>query len=54
MSSYFLLGCAFIALICGLVLRLDVLHVMSVVFLVGSVIVARCDTIIKLLRSRHD
>ncbi len=53
MSSYFCLGIALVSGLAGIVYSLPHFHVVSAVFIVGSVIIARCDTIITLLRSKQ-
>lgn len=53
MSSYFCLGLALVAGVAGIIYNFPPLHVISSVFIVGSVIIARCDTIITLLRSKQ-
>jgi hypothetical protein len=53
MSSYFFLGLAAVCLICGAIWNSNPLLVMGAVFICGSVIIARCDTIITLLRSKQ-
>lgn len=53
MSSYFFLGLAAVCLFAGIIWDFTPLHIMGAVFIVGSVIIARCDTIITLLRSKQ-
>lgn len=52
MSSYFFLGLALVCLLGGIIWSNQVLLVMGAVFIVGSVIIARVDTAISLLRSK--
>lgn len=54
MSSYFFLGLALICLISGVIWSNQVLLVMGTTFIVGSVIVQRCDRIIATMSKRHD
>lgn len=53
MSSYFFLGLAAVCLSCGIILEFTPLYVMGSVFIVASVIIARLDTVITLLRSKQ-
>lgn len=53
MSSYFFLGLAAVCLVGGAFWNNSPLLVMGAVFIAGSVIIARCDTIIMLLRSKQ-
>jgi hypothetical protein len=52
MSSYFFLGLAAVCLFAGIVWDFSPLHVMGSVFIVGSVIIARLDAVIALLRAK--
>lgn len=51
MSSYFFLGLAAVCLFSGIIWEFTPLFVMGSVFIVGSVIIARLDTVIAMLRS---
>lgn len=53
MSSYFFLGLAAVCLFAGIIWDFTSLLVMGSVFIVGSVIIARLDTVISLLRSKQ-
>lgn len=53
MSCYFSLALGFICFMAGIVWQMDVLYVMSSVFICASVIISRCDTIITLLRMKQ-
>lgn len=53
MSSYFLLGLAVVCIACGAVMDNKYLLVVGLLNIPASIILARCDTIIALLRSKQ-